>query len=174
MAASACEESVPGTTSGRSLDQHIVVLHPSYANEHHRAQVYRLGGGEGDATIFASTELSAGAWGFFIPEEWARLLLLVKALREAGTEVLTDGFVPDQSGWHCDVRGAIDLSVVRPRIAIDHHRDHILGTDRAIDCLHWLVVDPIRVLTAANPALEDMRWHRHVRIFASRLPRAHP
>jgi hypothetical protein len=127
-----------------SLNRSIVVPHPSYPSQRHAAQVYRVGGEGGDATVFAAGELSNGVWGFFLPYEWAHLLPLIDALRAAGAEILTDGFRANQGGWECDVRGSINLHVVRPLIKADEHREKIRGTEAGIDCLHcWSTIRSI-------------------------------
>jgi len=119
-----------------SLNRSIVVPHPAHPSQRHRAHVYRLGSEGADATVFAASELSNGVWGFFLPYEWVHLLPLIDALRAAGTEILTDGFRASQGGWECEVRGPINIQIVRPLIEVDEHRDQIQGSDAGIDCLH--------------------------------------
>ncbi|MFL6163726.1 MAG: hypothetical protein ACJ74U_16090 [Jatrophihabitantaceae bacterium] len=124
-----------------NLNRSIVVPHPSYPNQRHALRVYRIGGEDRDATVFAAGELSAGVWGFYLPYDWAHLLPLVDALRAAGTEIITDAFRADQGGWECEVRGPINLQVVRPLIKADEHREKIHGTDAGVDCLHcWSTI----------------------------------
>ncbi|GGP21617.1 hypothetical protein [Silvimonas iriomotensis] len=49
---------------------HIVVPHPSYPQQRHRAWVYEVS--TGNKTIrFAATELSNGVWGFYVPSQAA-------------------------------------------------------------------------------------------------------
>ncbi len=50
----------------RVQEQHIIVPHPSYPQQRHRAWVYEISSCE--KTIrFAATELSNGVWGFYVP-----------------------------------------------------------------------------------------------------------
>jgi hypothetical protein len=50
--------------------EHIVVPHPSYRQERHRAWVYEVTS-NGKTTRFAATELSNGVWGFYVPSHGA-------------------------------------------------------------------------------------------------------
>ncbi len=47
-------------------DEHIVVPHPAYPHERHRAWVYEITS-SGQTTRFAAAELSNGVWGFYVP-----------------------------------------------------------------------------------------------------------
>lgn len=44
----------------------IVVPHPSYSQQRHRAWIYEVDGA-GKVVQFAATELSNGVWGFYVP-----------------------------------------------------------------------------------------------------------
>lgn len=46
--------------------EHIVVPHPSYRSERHRAWIYEVTS-NGKTTRFAAAELSNGVWGFYVP-----------------------------------------------------------------------------------------------------------
>jgi len=48
----------------------IVVPHPSYPQQRHRASVYEITL-QGKSIRFAATELSNGVWGFYVPSDAA-------------------------------------------------------------------------------------------------------
>ncbi|SAK86588.1 hypothetical protein AWB77_04626 [Caballeronia fortuita] len=54
----------------RVSQKHIVVPHPAYPNERHRAWVYEITI-PGKAVCFAATELSNGVWGFYVQPDTA-------------------------------------------------------------------------------------------------------
>lgn len=54
----------------RVQQDYIVVPHPSYRHERHRAWVYDVTS-SGKTTRFAATELSNGVWGFYMPRSVA-------------------------------------------------------------------------------------------------------
>jgi hypothetical protein len=49
---------------------HIIVSHPSYPHQRHRAWVYEVTSNE-KIIRFAATELSNGVWGFYVPRHQA-------------------------------------------------------------------------------------------------------
>ncbi len=49
---------------------YIVVPHPAYRHERHRAWVYEVTA-NGKTTRFAAAELSNGVWGFYVPRRVA-------------------------------------------------------------------------------------------------------
>ena len=54
----------------RVRQEDIVVPHPSYPHQRHRASVYELAW-NGTTTRFAVTELSNGVYGFYVPTPFA-------------------------------------------------------------------------------------------------------
>jgi hypothetical protein len=56
-----------GTKDWRPLGLRIVVSHPAYPHQRHRADTYEISTPVGRVVTFAATELSNGVWGFFVP-----------------------------------------------------------------------------------------------------------
>lgn len=55
------------TRDWRPLRKWIVVSHPAYPTQRHRADAYEITAPDGRVVTFAATELSNGVWGFFVP-----------------------------------------------------------------------------------------------------------
>lgn len=54
----------------RAQEEQIVVPHPSYRQERHRAWIYEITS-NGKTARFAATELSNGVWGFYVQSHGA-------------------------------------------------------------------------------------------------------
>ncbi|MBV8503840.1 MAG: hypothetical protein JO006_19240 [Paucibacter sp.] len=52
----------------RAAPESVVVPHPSYRQQRHRASVYEVEA-HGKTIRFAATELSNGVWGFYVPSD---------------------------------------------------------------------------------------------------------
>ena len=76
-----------------------------------------------------------------VPPEAEHITPLLEALQASGNHPVGNWFVPNQGGWDCEMRGPLDLGLLRPLIDLDPHRSQIVVREDELTCLRcWVSI----------------------------------